>query len=77
MITEIAGFKVGVEFLTARGRIDVVLSAPDRFYIFELKINKDANEAMRQIKEKEYYQMFVNKGKQVTLVGISFDTVKR
>jgi hypothetical protein len=77
LITEVAGMKVATEFMTARGRIDVVLSTARYFYIFELKTDDSSAKAMEQIKKKNYHQIFVDKGKMVTLVGMSFDTKRR
>jgi hypothetical protein len=60
------------EMLTDRGRIDAVLSMPDRIYIFELKLHSSADDALQQILERQYYQRFLTQYKPLTLVGLSF-----
>ena len=39
-------------------------------------INKTAEEAMRQIKEKHYATKFLNRGKRIMLIGANFDSEK-
>lgn len=44
-------------------------------YIIELKLNKDAQTAMRQINLKDYAQRFALCGKPVIKVGINFNAM--
>ena len=37
---------------------------------------KSLDEALEQIKEKEYYKPFLGKGKSIFLVGVNIDTAK-
>ena len=76
-IFTLLGFKVDAESHTNAGRIDTYLETGDRVYIFEFKINQTAQIALNQIREKEYFQRFKHLGKQIILVGISFNTKKR
>ena len=60
------------EVLTDKGRIDHVIILDHYIYIFELKLNKSPEEALQQIKEKQYYQRYLGQRKPLVLVGISF-----
>ena len=67
---------VDVEVRTPRGRVDMVLRTATRLYLFELKMNKSADAAMRQIDLKEYPKRFALSGLPVVKVAINFDTAK-
>ncbi|MCB9493532.1 MAG: ATP-binding protein [Epsilonproteobacteria bacterium] len=69
----VAGFEPIAEDHTARGRIDVTFEHEHVIYIIELKIGCSADNALAQIHEKRYYEKFLNKGKRIVLLGISFD----
>jgi hypothetical protein len=45
----------------------------DKIYIIELKVEKDWNDAMTQIKEKKYYEKYMDEWKQIYLVWMEFD----
>ena len=60
------------EILTSIGRIDLVLPSKDTVYIFELKINKDPQVALQQILDKRYYEKYLDQGKHLILIGLSF-----
>ena len=66
-------FLVDVEVHTPKGRVDIVMLTHTRLYIIELKLNKDAQTAMRQINLKDYAQRFALCGKPVIKVGINFN----
>lgn len=70
-------FLVDVEVHTPNGRVDIVLLTRTDLYLIELKLNKTAQEAMRQIDLKDYRQRFALCGKPVTKVGINFDAEKK
>ncbi len=76
-IFNLLGFKVVAESHTNIGRIDTCLENENNVYIFEFKINQSAEIALSQIKEKEYYQKFKHSGKEITLIGINFNTETR
>ncbi|WP_044601184.1 PD-(D/E)XK nuclease domain-containing protein [Candidatus Babela massiliensis] len=60
------------EILTNNGRIDLVLETKEYIYIFEFKLNKSAQIALQQIKDKKYYQRFLDKNKKIILIGLNF-----
>ena len=66
-----------VEVHTPTGRVDMVMTTPKTLYLFELKLNKSAEAAMKQINLKDYAKKFALCGLPVVKVGISFDPEKR
>ena len=57
----------------AKGRIDFVVGMPDTTYVFELKVNGTAQEALDQINDKGYFLPYETNGKKVVKVGVQFD----
>lgn len=62
------------EYKTSDGRIDILIETPKFVYIIEIKKDKDAQDAIDQIKNKEYGLSFKNKNKKIFLIGMSFST---
>ena len=57
----------------AGGRIDFVVEMPDTTWIFELKVNGTAQEALNQINSKNYALPYETEGNKVVKVGVQFD----
>ncbi len=72
IFTLLTHFLVDVEVHTPNGRVDIVMLTHTRLYVLELKLNKDAATAMRQINLNDYASRFALSGKPVTKVGINF-----
>lgn len=68
---------VDVEVRTSQGRIDIVMRTHDTLYIMELKLNKSADTAMRQIDLKDYPSRFALCGLPIVKVGINFSSEER
>ena len=66
------GIRTLAEHSTADGSIDLVLELPKLFYIVEIKFNKSAKNALKQVTEKEYFLPFLHSGKAVRLLGLNF-----
>ena len=62
---------------TCRGRTDIVMYTPKAIYVFELKINKSAKEALAQIDEKGYLLPYTSDGRKLVKCGICFSTQTR
>jgi hypothetical protein len=77
MIFLLAGFEVIVEEATNDGRIDIVVATPTYRYIIELKLNKTAEEAMKQIKDKGYSTKYADDQRAIVLLGINFNSKTR
>ncbi len=67
------GYRIRVEENTNKGRMDAVVETDDRAYIFEFKLNMSAEEAIAQIRKKEYYRKYALDPRPLTLVGVSFN----
>ena len=64
-----------VEERTSEGRIDLSVVAGEHVYVMEYKVDKNAEAALRQIKEKRYADKFrLEKGKTIHLLGIAFSS---
>ena len=57
----------------AGGRIDFVVLMPDTTYVFELKVNGTAKEALQQINSKGYALPYHTQGRKLVKVGIQFN----
>ena len=57
----------------AGGRIDFVVEMPDTTYVFELKVNGTAQEALDQINSQNYALPYSTEGRMVAKVGVAFD----
>ena len=73
VIFSLLGRYVDVEVRTSSGRVDMVMNSGKALYLFELKLNKSASDAMRQINLKDYPSRFALCGLPVVKVGINFD----
>ncbi len=62
---------------SAIGRADAVMYMPDTVYVIELKVDKSAEEALRQIDEKGYMLPYQAEDKRLVKIGISFDSEQR
>ena len=67
------GFKVHSESPTSIGRIDLTIETNKYIYVHEIKFNKTREEAIDQILQNRYYEKFLNKNKEIVLVGIAFN----
>ena len=76
IFTLLSAYMVDVEVRTPKGRVDMVLRTETHLYLFELKLNKSADAAMRQIDLKEYGKRFALCGLPIVKVGINFDMEK-
>ena len=77
LIFKMLGFKARVEVQTSEGRIDITLETATNIYIFELKLDGSAEEALRQIKSKNYTLPFAIDGRTVVSIGINFSSQTR
>jgi len=81
IITSVIFKKVGMDVLTevhnAWGRCDIRVKTDRYIFIFELKLDRTASEAMQQIKDKAYLASFANDPRKKIAVGISFSSKQR
>lgn len=80
-IVKMCGMDISAEDATNKGRIDAVLNTPKYIYLFELKIDQDAEIALEQIVQKECFQKFIEgakeKRKEIRCFGINFSSKER
>ena len=67
------GIKIIGEDVTNYGRIDITLFVEDTIYIVEFKMKENKMNALKQIKEKKYYEKYLYQNKQIYLIGVEFD----
>lgn len=76
LILKLLGFEIISEEQTSDGRIDSVIRFSDTIYIIEFKFNqtKDlSDEALKQIKDKNYAVKYLIENKDIYAIGVSFD----
>ena len=73
LLTSDGSFRVTAEDRQSQGRADLVAETPERVFVFELKVDGTPQEALAQIKEKGYAEPYRHSGKEVHLIGLSFD----
>ena len=57
----------------ANGQADIVADSPAGVFIFELKVNESADEALRQVREKHYDAPYHGRGIPIWTIGLNFD----
>ena len=73
LLTSDGSFRVTAEDRQSQGRADLVAETPERVFVFELKVDGTPQEALAKIKEKGYAEPYRHSGKEVHLIGLSFD----
>ena len=71
------GFRREPEAMQSKGRSDIVAMHKKGVWIFELKVDKPVEEAMRQIRDRGYAAPYLASGKAVWAVGLAFDRETR
>jgi len=56
------------------GRIDAVVVTEQKIYIFEMKHNKIPEEALKQIRDKKYFEKYQLIGKPIVFVGLNVNS---
>ena len=69
------GIELVGEDVTNRGRIDLTIKMPNSIIIIEFKV--DGSDALTQIKERKYYEKYLDSRLPIYLVGVVFDTKER
>ena len=76
VLFSLLGYEVDVEVRTDKGRIDIVMKTDYAIYLMEVKINKTAVRARRQIDVRRYGDRFALEKRPIIKVGINFSTDK-
>ena len=72
VVFKMLGFYTQAEYHTSEGRIDLVIATRDYRYIMEFKLDGSAEEALQQIKDKNYAIPFSMDEKKTFLIGMNF-----
>ncbi len=72
IVFKLVGFYAQVEYHTSRGRVDLVLKTNDYIYVMEFKLEGTAQEALKQINEKQYALPFASDPRKLFKIGINF-----
>jgi len=76
-IINMLGLECRNEVHTANGRMDSVIFADEYIYILEFKVDKPIEDALWQLEEKDYAQIYSDSGKKIMEIGIIFSREKR
>lgn len=77
LVFKIMGFYTQVERPTSDGRIDAVIQTPDYIYIIECKLDRTADEALRQINDSNYAAPFAMDKRRIYKIGVNFSSQTR
>lgn len=77
LIFNLMGAFIKVEEKSAIGRADAVLQLPNTIYVFELKYDESAEDALKQIDDKGYLIPYTASGKKLVKVGVNYDSTQR
>ena len=77
VLFKLLGLYVDVERHTTDGRMDILMQTRDYVYIFEMKIDQSADEALAQIERKQYAKPFEGDGRTIYKIGVSFSSETR
>ncbi len=69
------GLDIIGEDVTNSGKIDLTIKIENIIYILEFKAGGD--DALKQIKQKKYYEKYQDNKKEIYLIGINFDESER
>lgn len=77
LVFKIMGFYTQVERPTSDGRIDAIIQTPDYIYIIECKLDRTAEEALRQINDSGYAEPFAMDKRRIYKIGVNFSSQTR
>lgn len=77
IVFRLLGFYTQIEYKTAVGRIDLLLTTEHLVYVMEMKLDGSTGDALQQIRKKDYAAQFVGTGKRILLVGVNFSNETR
>lgn len=72
IVFKLLGFLTHIEYKTSSGRIDAVVKTHEYIYVFEFKIDRSPEEALRQIDTNGYLLPFKADGRKIIKIGANF-----
>ena len=73
IVFTLLGQYTDAEVRSCHGRADMVVKTSDYIYVFEFKLNGTAEEALKQIDEKDYLIPYVADHRKLVKVGVDFN----
>lgn len=77
IVFKLLGFYTQAEYHTSRGRIDLVVKTDRYIYVMEFKLDGTAEEALQQIKDRQYALPFAVDGRKLFKIGVNFSKESR
>ncbi len=77
LLMDLVGLDTETESATSDGSIDITVKTEDYIYVIELKYNGSAEEALRQIDDKQYVRKFQSDGRKIIKIGVNFSSKTR
>ena len=77
ILFKLLGVYVRAEYHTSQGRIDMVLQSRGYTYVMEFKLDGTAEDALRQISDRQYALPFSSEGTKVFRIGLNFSSETR
>ena len=77
IVFRLAGLYTEVEYRTSRGRIDLVLKTRDYIYVMEFKLDGSAEDAIKQIEDRQYALPFSKDPRRLFKIGVNFSSQTR
>lgn len=77
LVLKIMGFYTQVERPTSDGRIDAIIQTPNYIYVIECKLDRTADEAIKQIENNGYAEPFLMDKRRLYKIGVSFSSETR
>ncbi len=70
------GLPLIAEDTSSKGRVDLTIILSDKVYVIEFKVDQ-SGKPLEQIREKGYYEKYLDGKRRVFIIGISFDSKER
>lgn len=77
LLVDLIGLDTETESTTSDGSIDIVIKTDDYIYVIELKYDKSAEEALKQIEDKRYARKYQMDSRQIIEIGVNFSSKTR
>jgi len=77
VVFRLVGLMVNAEVSTNIGYVDAVVETDTLVYVLEFKLHDTPEAAIKQIREKRYFERYLDRGKDILLVGAAFDVETR
>ena len=77
LVFKIMGFYTQVERPTSDGRVDAIIQTPNYIYVIECKLDRTADEAIKQIENNGYAEPFLMDKRKLYKIGVSFSSETR